>query len=134
MGEANVIVNQWLGTKKRFADLFNGYVFEGRQIVDADNLEPLDREADIIVTGKDEKKGRQRYRDIIMRWGNVGLAILACENQDKVHYAMPVRMMVYDGLSYTDQIQKLWEKNRRMVRNPGTVVFIYMRCWKFQRA
>ncbi|MGN0351248.1 MAG: hypothetical protein ACI4ES_06305, partial [Roseburia sp.] len=41
------------------------------------------------------------------------LAILACESQDKVHYAMPVRMMVYDGLSYTDQIQKLWEKDKR---------------------
>lgn len=36
--------------------------------------------------------------------------MLACENQEEVHYAMPVRNMVYDGLAYTDQIQRLWKK------------------------
>ena len=35
--------------------------------------------------------------------------MLACENQEKIHYAMPVRTMLYDGLSYTEQIQRLHE-------------------------
>ena len=29
MGEANTAVNQWLSDNKRFADLFNGTLFEG---------------------------------------------------------------------------------------------------------
>ena len=37
------------------------------------------------------------------------LAILACEAQDKVHYAMPVRNMTQDSLTYTDQIREQWK-------------------------
>ena len=40
------------------------------------------------------------------------MAILACESQDKIHYAMPVRCMLYDGLTYTDQIRELWRTHR----------------------
>lgn len=42
--------------------------------------------------------------------GEAVFVMLACENQEEVHYAMPVRNMVYDGLAYTDQIQRLWKK------------------------
>ena len=37
------------------------------------------------------------------------LMILACENQDKIHYAMPVRTMIYDGLSYVQQMKLMWD-------------------------
>lgn len=36
MGKGNVAVRQWISDKKRFADLFNGVVFQGRQIVSSD--------------------------------------------------------------------------------------------------
>lgn len=40
-----------------------------------------------------------------MRWkSKAELAILAVENQERIHYAMPVRTMIYDGLSYAGQI------------------------------
>ncbi|MGN0332689.1 MAG: Rpn family recombination-promoting nuclease/putative transposase, partial [Lachnospiraceae bacterium] len=46
-----------------------------------------------------------------MRWKKEAVFVmLACENQEEVHYAMPVRNMVYDSLSYTEQIQRLWKK------------------------
>ena len=41
------------------------------------------------------------------------LALLACESQSGVHYAMPVRNMLYDSLSYTEQIRRISESNRR---------------------
>ena len=45
-----------------------------------------------------------------MRWkGKMDLMILACENQDKIHYAMPVRTMIYDGLSYVQQMKLMWD-------------------------
>ena len=36
---------------------------------------------------------------------------MACENQAKVNYAMSVRNMLYDSLSYDGQIQRMWTKN-----------------------
>ena len=53
----------------------------------------------------------QRYRDLVMRWkGEAELAVLALENQGKIHYAMPVRGMLYDALAYTDQMRLVWEQ------------------------
>ena len=45
-----------------------------------------------------------------MRWkGKMDLMLLACENQNKIHYAMPVRTMIYDGLSYVQQMKQMWD-------------------------
>lgn len=111
MGEKNVAVNQWLGSRQRFADLFNGCIFGGKHIVNPEELEVIDRESDIIVTDQHKKRqSYQRYRDIVMGWkGNTLLAILACETQDKIHYGMPIRNMLYDALTYNDQMKRMWE-------------------------
>lgn len=115
MGRADIAVKNWLNDNERFADLFNGVVFGGRQVVRSEELESMDRETDIIVTDKEGKrKGVQRYRDIVKRWKKkMDLAVLACEAQNNVHYAMPVRGMTQDGLSYTEQIRILWRGRER---------------------
>ena len=95
MGKADVAVRQWLSDKGRFADLFNGVVFQGEEVVLAGALEEQKEEASV-----------QKYRDIVMRWnGKLNLAVLAIEAQDKIHYAMPVRNMVYDSLDYAEQVR-----------------------------
>lgn len=118
MGKADIAVKNWLNDRERFADLFNGTVFGGKQVVLPEELEDMDRETDIIITDKDRKeRGAQRYRDLVKRWNHeILLAVLACEVQDKTHYAMPVRNMLQDSLTYTDQIRSLW-KNRGYGRN-----------------
>lgn len=111
MGKSNAAIRTYIGKVERFADLFNYYLFAGVAIIKAEDLEPTDGESDIIVENKDGKgKEVQRYRDITMRWKNgADLTILACENQERVHYAMPVRTMLYDSLSYADQIKRIGE-------------------------
>ena len=42
MGKSNIAVKQWLRNKKRFADLFNGTIFQGQQIVLPEELEEID--------------------------------------------------------------------------------------------
>ena len=113
MGQSNAAVRQWMGNPKRFADLFNGTVFNGEQVIRPEELEPVDGEEDILLTDKNGKKQEvHRYRDIVMKWKkDAVLILLACENQAKVHYAMAVRNMLYDGLSYVGQIQRMWNKN-----------------------
>ncbi|OUP18685.1 hypothetical protein B5F29_10365 [Lachnoclostridium sp. An196] len=118
MGRDNVIVNRWFSQKERFADLMNGCLFQGQQIILPEQLEKLDRETDLFIPGKPgtemiQGKGIQRYRDVAMRWEDrAELAILALENQERVHYAMPVRTMIYDGLSYAEQIEENWKDRK----------------------
>lgn len=114
MGKGDTSLSVWLGDKERFADLFNGAVFQGEQIVEAERLEPDKKEAKELISSKDGKLNNiERNRDIVMKWKDgVNLAILACENQEKIHYAMPIRTMLYDGLSYAEQIRQLRKKNK----------------------
>lgn len=118
MGNANVAVNTWLSSKERFADLFNGVLFGGRRVILPEELENVDRETDLLVTDKTgRRRALQRYRDTAMAWKReVILAILTCESQNKIHYAMPVREMMNDSLTYTDQIRELWRKYERKER------------------
>ena len=41
MGKKDISVNRWLSDKERFADLFNGSLFEGRQFIDPQKLTRL---------------------------------------------------------------------------------------------
>ena len=115
MGKADVAVKIWLSDNERFADLFNGTIFGGEKIILPDELEDLDRETDILITDKKGKsRDLRRHRDLVKRWRKkVDLAVLACENQDRIHYAMPVRGMFQDGLFYTDQIRDLWRQRKK---------------------
>ena len=69
MGKSNIAVKTWLKNKKRFADLYNGVVFRGEQVILPEELEEVDSESSIIMRDSLQKeKGIQRYRDIVMRW------------------------------------------------------------------
>jgi hypothetical protein len=54
--------------------------------------------------------------------------VLACEAQNEVSYSMPVRNMLYDALSYTDQMSEIWnnlseaEKKAKFVDNMQTAI------------
>ena len=55
------------------------------------------------------------------------LILLACENQDKVHYAMPVREMLYDSLDYIEQLKKISKQNR--AEKKTAFILIYSKSW-----
>ncbi len=110
MGKPDVAIKNWLRNKVRFADLFNVILFEGEQIISADELTEANSESDIIIQSEKGKKIQQKYRDVVMRWNGVTLVMLALESQQKVNYAMPVRNMLYDSLSYSEQIRNIWNE------------------------
>ena len=111
MAKKTATVGQWIGNRRRFANVFNVKIFDGAQVIKPEELEPIEGETHILMQTKDGKQQEiHRYRDITMRWkGKMDLMILACENQDKIHYAMPVRTMIYDGLSYVQQMKLMWD-------------------------
>ncbi len=106
MGKKNDAIVPFLKNKEHFSDLLNGSLFNGKQIVVPNELELLDGESGIIFETKNKKKRAiNRYRDIVMSWRKqVTFVVLACEVQENVHYAMPVRNMLYDSLSYVDNL------------------------------
>ena len=115
MGKGNAAVREWMSNPVRFSDLYNGIVFRGKQVVLPEELEPAEGETDILLEDNEQKVQEiHRYRDIVMRWKKGALLVLlACENQEKVHYAMTVRNMLYDSLSYAGQIQQLWKEREK---------------------
>ena len=105
-----------LSDNEIFADLFNGSLFGGNQIIRPDML-AQENEKKILRAGKEG--GRRiilrRIRDVqkLSLLGEGCLAvILAAEGQRTVHYAMPVRCMLYDGIGYTGQVERITKKRK----------------------
>lgn len=110
-------MKQWLSDKERFTDFVNGSLFQGRKVFSAESLQKEDTEQGLVIRKPDgEEITVQRYRDICMTAKDgTRVVILACENQEEIHYGMPVRGMLYDALSYVDQINEI-RKGRRKNR------------------
>ena len=58
MGKGNAAVKQWLGNPRRFADLFNGIVFQGKQVILPEDLHLATGETDILVIRQKQKSKR----------------------------------------------------------------------------
>ncbi len=103
MAEKDIAMKMYLKKRVRYADIYNAVMFGGRQVIKAEELTEINAESDFMSEGikvlarenpNKEKMGKRavwRYRDIIMKWHGMLLMVLACEVQDKIHYAMPVR-------------------------------------------
>ncbi len=109
MGKSDVVAKQYMRKRVRFADLINGSLFQGRQVVKPEHLQEISGESDLYLTDKEGKrKPIARYRDIVMK---TDFAIFTEEGQNDIHYAMPVRGMVCDSLSYADQVKAIREEH-----------------------
>ncbi len=75
----------------------------------------------------DGSHSAQKHRDLLkfaamMQDSYANYVILGVENQMDVHYAMPVRNMVYDALQYDKQVAMIAADNRRNKRfSSGTM-------------
>ena len=100
-----VALKEYWDDNDRFADLFNTCLFGGHKLINPENLKECDTDESAII---DYKNGMiesvKRHRDIAKSYNKgLDLVIIGIENQQKVHYGMPVRNMVYDSLNYTKQ-------------------------------
>lgn len=106
-----------LSDPEMFADLFNGSIFEGKQVVNPDSLRPCSEMQTLQVgTGKNDPETIKRIRDVKMEGHFLEgqpAVLLAVEAQREVHYGMPVRGMMYDGMDYSVQIKKIKKYNKQ---------------------
>ncbi len=117
MGKKDVITKKYMSDRRHFADAFNYYMFDGKQIIKADSLNTVDTTELEIIFANDKSEYIQRIRDllnecIIMQDENRLYVLLAVENESKIHYAMPVKEMVYDAVDYAKQVSEIEKKHR----------------------
>lgn len=115
MGKADVAMNQMMRRKEIFADFVNGIVYHGKQVLKPEGLECISGQPGILYEAASGKvRALERRRDIQMK-ADMGMysVIFAEENQSRVHYAMPVRNMLYDALEYVRQVQEMEKSHRK---------------------
>ena len=116
--DKDIALKTWLKDDERFADFFNGVLFHGEQIIRPEDLIEKDSESDIVYSDKEGNKYPiRKNRDIVRLWKNkVNLAILAIENQTNVCNAMPVRVMLYDALTYDEELKIIHRMKKKTNR------------------
>ena len=97
MGVADAITKEYMRGSKVFADAFNYFIYGGEQVVDPEFLHELDTTEIGIPFTLDGKSTRE---ETVMRDARASYILLGIENQTDIHYAMPVRNIIYDALQY----------------------------------
>ena len=111
MGKVDIATKQYMSHRDVIADVFNFYIYDGRQVIKPEKLQKIDTAEVALPYGNDAEIAVQKLRDNIMLWtmamdDKAAYAVLGIENQDKIHYAMAVKNMLYDALQYAKQVEE----------------------------
>lgn len=100
---------------ERFADYINAVFFHGKQIVKAGELISVPEG----VRKADELAILERTCDVVKKQTKEGtvFAIYVMENQEKVDYRMPARIMLEESLIYDSQIKKIATDNTKTFKH-----------------
>jgi hypothetical protein len=114
LGEKNDVTRKYIQQNRIFADAFNFFMYGGKQVIDPESLQEMDTQENVILRGNKtgKRQTKQRTRDLVklvsvMTNKDGAYMILAVENQSDVHYAMPVRAILYDSMQYTKKVEEV---------------------------
>ena len=103
MKEKDITEKKLLSYNDVFADVINGTIFEGREIVKSEEL----TDANPVTQFKDDKNThREQIRDVAKLWEKKGVifSFIGIENQTSLDRDMILRVISYDGATYKNQI------------------------------
>ncbi|MBU5471066.1 Rpn family recombination-promoting nuclease/putative transposase [Falcatimonas sp. MSJ-15] len=114
----DIVVKNYWRNNDHFADFFNAVLFNGQEIIRPNELQDIDTEESSILEHKDyaESIGAARDNVKIRKKStnyNTEFVILGIEGQERIHYAMPMRIMGYDYGTY----KKQYDDNSRKYKN-----------------
>ena len=121
MSLQDTVTKQYVSDPKVFADAFNYLIYDGEQVIRPEQLTDLDATQFAIPYREDEEgkpEATQKYRDVLKTLAvktdeYCTYLVLGIENQTNVHYAMPVRNMLYDAMQYEKQVRQLAAAHRK---------------------
>lgn len=105
MGETDIVTKSYLKDNRRFADLCNGVLFKGQQIISPKELRSLDSSNEYV----NEEKSKLVTTDITKQWHGIKIVVLSLENQTYVDYRMVLRSFLSEALYYHEQ----WYRKKR---------------------
>lgn len=133
MGMPDVVTKMYIRENAVFADVVNYFIYGGRQVVVPEDLTEVDPTELILLPGTKEKRQRKRgvekYRDalkyaVIKNDKEAAYVVFGIENQTKIHYAMPVRNMLYDAMQYSRQVDKAAKRHKQEQEKQGSGEFL----------
>ena len=126
MADKDTITKEYMQDRENFADAFNFLLYGGRQVIKPEQLKPLDTTSIALPYSEGDKPAPvQKYRDVLkmvtaMEDDNAAYLLLGIENQSEIHYAMPVRNMLYDAIQYVEQVEETAKAHRMSDKMPET--------------
>ena len=126
MGDKDIVTKEYMQDSEIFADAFNYLLYDGEQRIKPEQLKPVDTTAIVLPYGEDgQAVPIQKYRDIlkmvtVMQDDKAAYLLLGIENQSQIHYAMPIRNMLYDVMQYASQVESAAKSHRRGEAKPET--------------
>ena len=100
-----------------FADAFNYFIYDGKQVIKPENLHELDTTEIAIPFGNRNEEAVQKFRDLLkaavfMADDDMVYLVLGVENEAEVKFAEPVKTGLYDFLQYSKQVQQTAARHR----------------------
>ena len=130
MGKLDAVAKEYMSRNDRFADAFNFVIYDGRQVIKPDELVEMDA-SEIAIPFLDKKSiPVQKLRDLLKNWKVMRdekaiYVFLGIELQGEIHYAMPVRNILYDVLNYADQVKvRSKQREEEGKNNKGSAEFL----------
>lgn len=119
MGTKDSKSKEYLSDNTRFSEICNYVLFNGERIIKPEELKEQDSAEILSIFGSDKKQIiKQKWRDLlksvsIKYTGNMYVILIGIEAQTDVHYAMPVKNMIYDALNYGDQVNEVRKRHNQ---------------------
>ena len=122
MGRKDIVTKEYIRRPEIFADIFNYRLYDGKDRIQPEQLAEENITENLVLEREEHGKQKrikleavEKYRDVkkVFRDGSYRCLILGVEEQDSVHYAMPVREFVYDAMAYEHQIREISRTHRK---------------------
>lgn len=109
----DVLLKDFWRSNERFADLFNAVMFHGEEVLRPEELQEMDTDVSGIIQLKDHAESLMRIRDVVKKMAfGVEFVVFGIESQQNIHYAMPLRAMLYDGMGYLKEYQEITRSHK----------------------
>ena len=127
------ILRGFFKVKTHFADIINAMLFEGKDVIHADELLLCDSDETIYFVYENRINVMERRRDILMHATVNGIPVyIGLEIQSTINYSMPYRLLLYDTMTYHLQYKMIDRDHREHFRPTGvmsTVLYSGDRTW-----
>ena len=118
MGRADDITKLYLDNPVVYADAFNKYIFHGHQVIKPEDLQEIDA-TELLAKDQvpDQSTTSQQQRDLLRRLviktdGRNTYCLLGIENQTYIDYGMVIRVLQYDAMRLSRQMQRLINQHK----------------------